>query len=214
MATLIAAIISVLGTLGGVFLGGYIQGRSRKDEWLRQDNTRWLESRRSQYSQLIHTMNRSLTVLSSVDEGEVNECNSLLLHQWAELRILAGSDDVARIAGEFVDLFSGLLRCVSEIKLMRQKVQANPKCNNDEMRADLINGAAAILEGTAALAHLSNAFLSATRLELGLPELEQSPARHSVGAVKKFADRQEENEWSQLAHRLADIAKGKIQDTK
>ena len=125
MDTLIATTLTVLGTLGGVFLGSYLQGRSRKEEWLRQDNQRWMEQRRAQYSSFINLMDSHLEAFANgLSDGSTGALSSSDLHNaWGELKLVAASDDVVLVAGQYAKLFGETVNCYKEIEQLMARVR-------------------------------------------------------------------------------------------
>lgn len=186
MTTLIAAAATVLGTLGGVFLGSYLQLRSRRDEWIRQDRLRWLEGRRSQYASFVHMMDTTLATLIHEANGPTDKSAkdlSALKHEFAELKLIAGSEEVVRVASLYVRLFSDIVLILQEQEKHGDTIRANAH------KVDALEALHAFAEGTSELRRMPQKFMSAARLEMGLPELDPRPIDHPAKTTEKYVRR-------------------------
>lgn len=193
MTTLIAAATTVLGTLVGVFLGSYLQLRSRRDEWLRQDRLRWLEGRRSQYASFVHMMDTTLATLIHEANGPTDMSAkdlSALKHELAGLKLIAGSEEVVRVASLYVRLFGDVVICQNEMQLiLQEKEKHGDAIRANALKVDALEALTAFAEGTSELLRMPQKFLSAARLELGLPELDPQPIDHPAKTTEKYVRR-------------------------
>jgi len=192
MDMLIATALTVLGTLGGVFLGSYLQGRSRKEEWLRQDSQRWLEQRRTQYASFINLMDSSFEAfVLGFNDGSASAVSSSNLYSgWTEIKLMAGSDNVVRAAGRYAKLFEETVSCYKEVnRLLAQLDEADGE-TDIELGIDVFKSVTALAQGVATLPKLSAEFLSEARLELSLPILNEAPVKHPAEQTSIYAKRE------------------------